>query len=148
MPSPYAEAAAALETIINAEFAPEGRTAAHDNLHPAVGDQGLRIGIAPEDETAMPGNMVVNTIGITVKFYNRWDAEVDQYKRVDPRPITEYADRFRQAVRRHNGVSTGKLWYFNLTRIRYPNDPTGNKTRFEADIVAFGNNTGLVETTG
>lgn len=148
MPSPYTQAADALKAIIDAEFAPELWTAIHDNLHPAVGSTtGVRIGIAPEDETPRPGNMLQNDITITVKFYRRWDSEVDPNKKIDPRPTTEYAERFRRALREANDPNTDSVWYFNLIRIRYPNDPTGNKSRFEADLVAYGSNSALIETT-
>lgn len=148
MPSPYAEAAEALKSIIDAEWTAEGWAAIHDNLHPAIGREGVRIGIAPEEEAADPGRMIQNNISITVKFYTRWDDEVDYTKKVDPRIIAAHAERFREALRQYNGPYTGNMWYFNLMRIRYPNDPVGNKTRFEADIVAYGNNTALVETVG
>lgn len=146
--SPYAEAAEALKAIIDAEWSAEGWTALHDNLHPAQGDQGVRIGIAPEEETPRAGNMVMTDIIITVKFYTRWDADVDYTKKVDPRVIAAHAERFRAAIRNASEPGTAGVWYFNLMRIRYPNDPTGNKTRFEADMVAYGTNTALIETTG
>jgi hypothetical protein len=148
MASPYAQAADALKTIIDAEYLTEGYTAIHDNLHPAVGQDGTRIGIAPEEESARSGNMIQNDIAITVKFYRRWDPDVDYDKKVDPRPITELAHRFRAACRQATDPNTGEVWFFNILRIRYPNDPVGNKTRFEADIVAYGANNALVETFG
>lgn len=148
MPSPYAQAADALKAIIDAEWSAEGWTAIHDNLHPAVGDSGTRIGIAPEEETPAAGNMIQNNIAITVKFYRRYDIDVDYDKKVDPRPITEHAERFRNAVRQAAAPNTDSVWYFNIIRIRYPNDPVGNKSRFEVDIVAYGTNSGLVETFG
>ena len=144
----YAEIADALKVIIDAEFAPENYTAIHDNLHSAVGLEGTRIGIAPEEETPATGNMLQQNTLITVKFYRRWDDVVDPVKKVDPRLIAGFAERFRIALREANKVSTGQVWYFNLMRVRYPNDPTGNKTRFEADITVYGNNQALVETTG
>lgn len=148
MASPYAEVAEALKAIIDAEYAPEGYTAIHDNLHPAVGQEGTRIGIAPEEESPRGGNMVQQDTVVTVKFYRRWDADVDPTKKVDPRVISEFADRFRNALRNASTPGTSKVWYFNLTRLVYPNDPTGNKTRFEATVTAYGNNAALVETTG
>lgn len=147
MPSPYAQAAEALEAIINAEFALEGLTAIHDNLHPAVGMEGTRIGIAPEEDAPRAGNMIQTDIAITVKFYRRWDPDIDPLKKVDPRPITEFAERFKKALRAHSAPGNDALWYFNLIRIRFPNDPVGNKTRFEADLVAYGSNSALVETS-
>ena len=145
--SAYAQAADALKLLIDTEYAPESYTAIHDNLHPAVGREGTRIGIAPEVQEGHAGNMVQQDIAITVKFYRRWDDQVDENKKVDPRVITGFADRFINALRDNNRVGTDSLWYFNLVRIRYPNDPTGNKTRFEADLVAYGTNAFLTETT-
>lgn len=145
-PSPYQEAADALKLIIDAEWATESWTAIQDNLHPAIGQEGTRIGIAPEEETPRSGNMYMTDIVITVKFYRRWDAEVDYTKKIDPREITGHAERFRRALRNSSDPMTDNVWYFNLIRIRYPNDPTGNKTRFEADILAYGSNTALIET--
>jgi hypothetical protein len=147
-PSPYAEAADAIKALIDAEYATEGYTAIHDNLHPGVGQSGTRIGIAVDEEQARAGNMIQNDIAITVKFYRRWSADVDLDKKVDPREIAGLAERFRDRFRQYNGPNTGNVWYFNIIRIRYPNDPVGNKTRFEADILAYGNNTALVETIG
>lgn len=147
--SPYSQVADALKAIIDAEWAVEGWTAVHDNLHPAVGmDTSTRIGIAPEEETARAGMIQQNDTSITVKFYRRWDPDVDPTKKVDPRPITEHAERFRRAIKAAGDPGTGAVWFFNLLRIRYPNDPTGNKTRFEADLVAYGNNAAIIETTG
>lgn len=147
MALPYTQVADALKVIIDTEYALEGYTALHDNLHPAVGQEGTRIGIALEEETPRAGNMIQQDTSITVKFYRRWDAEVDPTKKVDPRLIAGFADRFRNALRDYGGPGTDSAWYFNLVRIRYPNDPTGNKTRFEADLVAYGSNSALVETT-
>jgi hypothetical protein len=112
-----------------------------------VGQEGTRVGIAPEEETPRPTNMLQQDTAITVKFYRRYDTTVDPNKKVDPRVIAGFADRFRQALRGASDVGTDSSWYFNLIRIRYPNDPTGNKTRFEADLVAYGSNSALIETT-
>jgi hypothetical protein len=145
--SPYAEAADALKLIIDDEFTVEGYKAIHDNLHPAVGQEGTRIGIAPDAETPMAQNMVVQDIIILVKFYARWNAEVDPNTRVDPKKIAVFAERFRRALADANFMGN-KVWWWNLVNVTYPNDPTGNKTRFEARIVAKGQNSGLLETVG
>jgi hypothetical protein len=148
MASPYRQIADALETIINAEYAPEGYKAIHDRLHPSVGREGTRIGISLDEERTAPGRGVQMNTAVLVQFYRRWDPDVDPTKKVDPRVIADFAERFRVAVRTHDFASSGSAWYFNLDAITYPNDPVGNKTRFEARLTAFGNNTALVETTG
>lgn len=146
--SPYTQVANAIAAILDAEFAPENMVTLHDNLHPGVGSEGARMGVSIEEETPRAGNMIMNDISVTVKFYRRWDPDVDIYKKVDPRIISQFAERFRQAVYNYNHTGTDEFWYFNVVRVRYPNDPVGNKSRFEADIVAYGSNSALVETSG
>ena len=145
---PYSEAANALFDIITDEFAPEGFRVLHDNLHPAVGAEGTRIGIAPEAEVPVTTNLIVNDIRIVVKFHGRFNGEVDPNMRVDPRKVTNYAERFRRAIQRANSLGTQGVWFWNLVSVQYPDDPTGNKTRFWATIVAKGQNSALVETFG
>lgn len=146
--SPYREIADALYTIITDEWSTEGFRVLHDRLHPSVGAEGTRIGISIDEEVPASGNMLQNNTSVLVQFYRRWDPDVDPSKRVDPRIIADDAERFRRALRSYSYNSTGTSWFFNLTGIAYPNDPVGNKTRFEARLVAHGNNSALIETTG
>lgn len=145
---PYTLVANEIERILLEEYAVEGFRVVHDNLHPAVGAEGTRIGISPESEVPRTTNMIVNDIRLTVKFHGRFNGEVDPNQRVDPRKVTNLAERFRRAIKRANQIGNQHVWYFNLTSLQYPDDPTGNKTRFHATIVAEGQNSGLVETTG
>lgn len=145
---PYTLAADSLKSILEAEFAPEGFRVLHDNLHPAVGIEGTRIGISPESEIPRAGNFLMNDIRINVKFHGRFAGDIDPESRVDPRKVTNFAERFRRAVQASNGIGNQHVWYWNITSVTYPDDPTGNKTRFHATVLAEGQNSGLVETTG
>jgi hypothetical protein len=66
---------------------------------------------------------------------------------VNPFPITDMADRLRRAVESAAASVTGtpEVWYFKVDATEYPDDPTGNKTRFEMTVTAFGDNTGLTQ---
>lgn len=146
--SPYEAVATALKAIIDAEFAAENIVAIHDNLHEALGQKRVAVGIAPIEDLVMGSNNVVQETWAEVRFYDLWDAKVDPAQQVDPLKITAYAERFRDACRRASASTpgTGQVWYFDVRRIQYPNDPTGNKSRFVATVRAYGNNSGLVET--
>jgi hypothetical protein len=145
---PYVEVSDGLKQIIDSEFAPEGFVAIHDRLHESLGDEGTRIGISPEEQAPQRGNEVVLATVVLVQFYGKWNKEIDNAQIVDPRRITGYAARFRQRVYTSAAQGSSSVWYYKLLSITYPKDPTGNKTRFEAQVQALGDNTGLTETTG
>lgn len=147
--SPYEEVAIALKTIIDAEYAAESYTAIHDDIHESLGTKRTEIGISPDVDAPTAGKAVQEEHYITVKFYDRWKKEISPDTVVNPFRITAFAERFKKAVKAHNdqAIGTDAVWFFTITRITYPRDPTGNKTRFVATIKAFGHNAGLVETS-
>lgn len=149
-PSAYLTVATALQQIIETEFQPEGYTAIRDKLHESLGRARTAIGIAPSEDRVRETNAVVQETFVEVRFYDLWTQEISPDTIVDPALITGYAERFREACRRSNATDpgTGQVWYFDVVRITYPDDPTGNKSRFHATVRAYGNNAGLVETTG
>lgn len=145
--SPYQNVAEALATIINTEFAPEGIQALHDNLHPALGQKRVSVGIAPAYEAVNARTNIAQETWLEVKFYDLWKQEITPETIVDPRKIAAYAERLRQAVKAGRvTMGDSQIWFFDVVRVEYPNDPNGNKSRFVATIKAFGNNSGLVET--
>jgi len=148
MNDPYGQVAPLLKTIIEAEFATEGFTVVLDNLHDSLGRQRVDIGIAPEEESLQPGNDYVQETTLEVKFFDLWTQEIKPTTVVNPSRITNFAARFKHAVFTHQiGYSgTGAAWYFDVRRIRYTNDPTGNKTRFVATVRVKGINSALNET--
>lgn len=149
MSSAYSQAADVLKIILDATYAPEGIVAEHDDIHESLGWNGPRVGINPETRgDVVRPNMLVQETWIEVKFYGMWRKEITPETAVDPREITELAERFRRAIEASNAPSTSSLWYFNLVQISYPRDPNGNRSRFVALIRAYGNNASLVETSG
>ena len=148
--SPYTVAANALAAIIDAEFTDLGVVTQHDNLHESLGYMGTVVGVAPESERPQPSDAVVNEILIRVKFYGMFIKDVDNQQSVDPRVAANWAERFRRAVQAYNEGANGTtiVWYLTVQGVEYPKDPTGNKSRFEAVVLARGQNTSLIETTG
>ncbi len=148
-PSAYLTVATALQAVIAAEFEEEGFTAIRDNIHESLGRRRVDIGIAPSEDRVRDGNAVVQETYVEVRFYGLWTQEISPDTVVDPALITGYAERFRDAVRRAKATDPGtsQVWYFDVVRTTYPSDPTGNKSRFHAQVRAYGNNAGLVETT-
>lgn len=144
--TPYHQAATSLKTIIDSEFSDLGVSAQQDRLHEALGFDGLAVGISPEDETPMASDYNTMQITLFVQWYDKWDKKIDPKQAVDPFDITTKGDRFRRACKTYQQANPGttQVWYFNVVSIRYPNDPTGNKTRFEATVRAFGDNSGAV----
>lgn len=149
MASPYSICAAALEQIINGEFADLAVAARHDNLHESLGRGERFVGIAPTEETVNNRNGLVQETWIEVRFYNPYPQEIDPRTEVDPRIVAEQAERLRAAIRDFHVTSSGsdEVWYFDCQRVTYPNDPTGNKSRFHMSIRAFGRNSALLETS-
>ena len=144
---PYTVLADAIEDVVMAEFDDEAFLVfKHDALHESLGTDGKTyVGVSPEDEQTF--NIELQ-IAVRLQFYMPYIADVDPFQEVDPRIITNKAERLRQALGRARIVATGDVWYFDVDRTTYPKDATGNKSRFEMSIVGRGNNSGLVETTG
>lgn len=149
--SPYQTAAEQLAAIIDAEYAPEGFVVEHDNIHESLGSDGrTRLGLAPMYDIPQARDLNVQETWIEFRFYGGFDKKVDPNQSVDPRIVTTFAERFRRAIKASYVPSNGTpgMWFYTIERIEYPNDATGNKTRFVARVCAYGQNSGLVETTG
>lgn len=146
MAAPETEARAALKSLIESAFSAEGFTVANDHLHESLGNKGTRIGVSPNRSSPTSSNNFVLEMQIFVQFYAKYKLEIDPLQSVDPATIEGYAERFREALRTGD-PNTSRVWYFQLTNLNYPLDPTGNKTRFEATVVARGNNTALLESS-
>lgn len=148
--SPYETVAIAIQQIIAIEFATEGFTAILDNLHESLGRERVDIGIAPIEDYPQGTNELLQETFVEVRFYDLWTQEISPDTVVNPARITGFAERLKKALRRADAMDPGtdQVWYFSVRRTQYPNDPTGNKTRFHMTIRAFGNNAGLIESTG
>lgn len=149
-PSTFEAVATVLKTIIDTEFAAENIVATFDNIHESQGTKGICVGIAPIEDLVQPTNHLVQETMIEVRFLDLWKKEIDPKTVINPTRITAFAERFRAALREAgNGITdpgTGQVWFFQLLKISYPDDPTGNKSRFFASIRVWGNNSQLVET--
>ena len=138
MPVPYHVAATALKTIIDAEFTDRSAAATHDKLHESLGYRRLEIGLSPIRRVLQPGNEIVAQQFILVQWYDLWDKEIDNEQTVNPFNIAEMAYRFETALESQSATASNQVWFFKVPTIEFPDDPTGNKTRFEATVVAYG----------
>jgi hypothetical protein len=146
--SAFEEMATAIIGVFNAEFSPEGWVMIPDNLHASLGRTRVDVGIAPVEDVPMSNNNVVQETWAEVKFYGLWKQEIKPDTMVNPFIVTAYAERFRTALRNAtvHSPGTGQMWFFDVRGVKYPNDPTGNRSRFVMTIRAYGNNSALVET--
>lgn len=145
--APETTARLALINVIQTEFATEGFVVKGDHLHESLGMKGTVIGVSPNRSRPNNSRYIELETTILVQFYGKWDKNVNPEQSVDPTKIETYAERFRRALR--TGDPNGNsVWFFNLSDVNYPADPTGNKTRFEATVVAVGSNPALIETVG
>lgn len=146
--SPSTETRQIIKALVEAEFATENFKVANDRLHGSLGHDRTRLGCFPGREVASPANYQVLETEVLFQFYGKYTKDVDPEQKVDPEKVEGYAERFRQALEKGNSPGTRAVWYFDVLEIAYPPDPTGNMTRFEARVLARGENSNLVETTG
>lgn len=145
--APETTARLKLKQLLDAEFAPEGFATDNDRLHGSIGWKGTRIATSPVRSSPKANDFNVMRMELLVQFYGKWSKEVNPEQKVDPEVIEVFAERFRRALRTGD-PNTSSVWFFRLLSISYPPDPTGNLTRFEAQVEAVANNPALLETTG
>lgn len=150
MASPFEAVASAIIGVFNTEFAAEQFTMIPDELHESLGRKRVDVGIAPVEDLVQASNGIVQETWVEIKFYDRWKQEISPDTQINPYIITGYADRLRNALRvaRIQDPGTDQVWFFEVRRVQYPRDPTGNKSRFIMTVRALGSNSNLVETTG
>ncbi len=143
----YSTVANIIENVVLTEFSDEfNMVVNHDRIHESVGIDGVtRVGISPEEESE---SGYESRLAILIQFYGTWREDVDPLQVVDPRIITNKAERLKTALQAQRTVGASEAWFFDVTNIRFPADPTGNKSRFEMGVSVRGNNTGLIETLG
>lgn len=144
--APETEARNLLITLLKETYAAEQFPVRSDKLHRSLGDGGTVIGVYT-NSTAHARDALVGEINITVQFYGHYKLEVNREQTVDPAVIEAYAERLRATIRANKSLPhTPGVWYMNVERTLYPEDPTGNQTRYEMTIRAYGNNTALLES--
>lgn len=140
-----------LDTL-NAEFAADSITFIDDKLHPALHDNLPLGGVFPAEDVDMPAQQLVLEMTCYVQLYLPWEKEIDPTQTVSPKPIEEAGERIRRALEAAEPNSSGDadvhLWEAHVTRISYPQDPTGNMTRLEATVFGRAQNSALTRTAG
>lgn len=127
--------------IVEDEFSAEGLIVTNDKLTRAAGKEGATVAaVYPEAEYERPGQVIELVVPVVLQIYMAYTAEPDETIQVDPGVIEDYGDRLREAFRTQSSGNTSEMWFLRLTRIDYPDDPTGNKSRLEARIEGHGNN--------
>jgi len=145
MAAPETAARNAVKALIAAVYAAEDWEAGDDKFGRSKGmgepHDVASISVTPDSSRERPGKAWLLDINITVQFYLGYDAEPDETIQRDSTIIEGYAARLRDAFAGGGAtVDQDDAWYLRLTGIEYPVDPTGNKTRYEAQITAEGLN--------
>lgn len=143
--SAYKVAASGIKAVFDTTFAPEGVTAQHDCLHESLGHGRVVAGISPIRKGFLPNNQSVQYTDILIQFYDLWRKEVDPTLQVNPFKITSYAERLERALEAAvaSAQGTSGVWYYQVTGVDFPRDPTSNKSRFEMTVRATGDAPGL-----
>ncbi len=112
-------------------------------LHESLGstdDGGPIAGVSPEEDPVNAGNQMLLEPVALVQVFLTWEKVVDNKRVVDPTPIMTLAGAFRVEIETRQNHNTDGLWFYNIERLWYPGDPTGQKTRFHARVKGVGDN--------
>ena len=130
-----------VKEVVEATFAAADWTVEYDKLPRAAGHDGNdRLAVYPEADRERPGRVQELIAPVVLQIYPAYVADIDEHQQVDPRIIVRVGEELRDAFKNASGGVSGDLWFLRLTRIEYPDDPTGNKSRLEAYIEGHGNN--------
>lgn len=135
-----------IKASIAAEFAAEGITVLDDKLHEAMGTERSIAAVYPEGERPHSSG-IAGTFIISAQVYNRWDPQIDPAQIVDPGIIEGWAWRLQRRMLNDSNVNSSNVSYYVVSEVLYPDDPTGNKTRFVLTAVGYGHNPSQAETT-
>lgn len=135
--------------LLETEFASDGLEVRSDKLNDSLGLNGNIAGVYPGTAIGKRGQEIVQETAVFIQIFRKWDKEVNPNQTVDPADIEEWAERLRRAARVDNETGGGaQLWFYEIQKIEYPPDPTGNVTRLLATVLARSQNSSVVETTG
>jgi predicted secreted protein len=136
--------------VLNKEFETDEIVFKDDKIHDSLGQEGPVGGCYPDEAGEFFNDAQVLETTVTVQLFGEWTAKVDPEQTVSPGLVEERAERIRRACKEDEvgAPGTEHLWYYRVIHVTYPDDPTGNKTRLLATVLAFSQNAGLVETNG
>lgn len=137
--------------LLTTEFTPEGIVFHDDKLHDSLGTEGPIGGVYPGPATPDVRNKLVLKVSCYVQLFGQWSAVVDPKQEVSPATIEEWAERLRRRLQTDTQPAyphDSHVWFYEVGRIEYPDDPTGNSSRLLAQIMATTQNPALTETTG
>lgn len=137
--------------VLTAEFAAEGIEFRSDKLTDNLGQDGPIAGVYPGYSQSRQGKEMVLDVICYVQLFGPWRAVVEPTMIVDPTPLEEWAERIRRAIRDADVAGPGAdahLWYFDVQRVDYTNDPGGNVSRLLVTIAGEAQNPAIVPTTG
>jgi hypothetical protein len=138
-----------LIALLEAEFGGDGVTVKSDKLNESLAQDGHLAGVYPATATENQRQAIELDTVVYVQLFRQWNNLIDATQEVDPADIEEWAERFRRACQGDLGtVGDQHVWYFNVQRIEYPPDPSGNISRLLATVVVTGENSALLETSG
>lgn len=139
--APETVARTALKAGIEEEWKEEGYPVEDDKIHESLGTGGGVVAVYPIRSKPWSRDANVLDMELAVQFFCEYELEVNPEQRVPPDLIEEYAERFRKMLKDGQiDPATSECWYFQLTDLKYTPDPTGNISRFVANLICRGNN--------
>lgn len=137
---------ARVKDVVEDEFSDEGWTVEDDKLGASAGMDGrTRVAVSPLRSREDSRVAVQLNVEVLLQVYLPYSATPDSDIAVDPTLIEGYAQRIRDAFRGEGSSgSTSAFWGLRVREVEYPDDPTGNKSRLEATILGYGDNTAVV----
>lgn len=149
MSAPETEVRTRLIALLENEFAADNVDVRDDKIHDSLGQTAPVAGVFPTAGDEDPRTVITQRTTVMVQLFRQWDKEIDPEQTVSPAGIEDWAHRLRKAVQADGSfLGDEGLWFYRVTRIEYPPDPTGNITRLLATVQAWSQNAGVVETTG
>jgi hypothetical protein len=146
MPAAITELREAIGQTVETEFAAEGLTVLSDKLHDSMGIETPLAGVFPEGErTTREG--AVGLYLVSVQVFMRWDPQIDPAQIVPPELIEDWSWRLQRRMASESKLNLPNVSYYVVNDVIYPDDPTGNKTRFVMSLAGYGSNPALDETT-
>lgn len=136
-----------------AEFAAESIAFKPGKLHESKGREG-HIGAVYPGVTRVPANNeFIIEPSAYIQLFHKWTATVDPDRVNDPTIIEEWAERIRRALHADgsegaDGAADEHLWYYSVTNVAYPPDPSGQITRLLVTVMGKGSNPALVTAAG